>query len=111
MKNMLNNDVKGGLKSIGSFLLYKYSNDTKNFGNVFFRFKIDSDYTITLSRHKYNEAIKIEDKFEKLIIHLKWKRNNSIGLEKGITTLLNLSGFAFTKLLELQEFENNLSEH
>ena len=111
MKNLLNDNVKGGLKSIGSFLLYKYSNDTKNFGDVFFRFKIDSEYTITLIRHKRNESMRIEDKYEKFIIDLKWKKTNRIELEQGMSTLLTLSGFAFTKFLELYKEETNLIEH
>tara|TARA_B100000886_G_C20047554_1_gene336352 strand:+ start:171 stop:530 length:360 start_codon:yes stop_codon:yes gene_type:complete len=98
--------MKESFKSIGSFIAYKYSIDSKNFGDFDYTFKIEPFTEFNIIRKKKNLTMIIQDKNNNFTTMLSWKENSLLFMENGLKTFINLSCFSFTLLLELEVQEN-----
>ncbi len=99
--------MQESFKSLGSFLAYKYSIDSKNFGDFDFTFKIEPLSEFNIIRKKNILRMIIKDKNNNFTTMLSWKENPLFYLENGMKTFINLSAFSFTLLLELEAQEMN----
>lgn len=104
--------MQESFKSLGSFLAYKYSVDSKNFGDFDFTFKIEPLSEFNIIREKNTLRMIISDKNNNFTTMLSWEEKPLFHLESGMKTFINLSCFSFTLLLELeaQEMKNECND-
>lgn len=109
----LNDRMKEAFKCIGSFLAYKYSVDSRNFGNFDFNLIVEPSLELNLQRSDNKLMMTIQDKKNNFCTFISWEDDRRSLPENGTKTLLTLSNLCFSLLIDLENNENeeNKSQH
>ena len=101
----LNTKTEESFKCIGNFLAYKYSSDTKNFGDFNFNIRIDPSIELDLERTDKRLSMTVQDVNNDFCTIISWEERNKILFENGIKTLLILSNFSLSLLYDFEKDE------
>ncbi len=101
----LNTKTEEAFKCIGSFLAYKYSSDTKNFGDFNFNIRIEPSIELDLERTDKRLSMTVQDVNNDFCTIISWEERNKILFENGIKTLLILSNFSLSLLYDFEKDE------